>query len=302
MTVTNLNIFQSGTLASVTPVNENFETLRIAVNTVEQSTISNRTYINNKISEVNSNLTSLKTVGEVFCINKGNLINDLATILKITENTLSFYTPFYGTNTNGDMVEVTNLSDISISGYTDGTYNVYVDLNGEIEILKGTLYRQASTPTPNVDDVWLNTSNAPLSAKRYTSNGWETFLKIPIGYFTINNGSVTSTVTYGYNQNGYRINSASLFPMPDYTKGVNKTNDVTYTAETSGWLYGYYYGARVSKIAKITIDNQELNITHVFIPDLGDGCGSGGIIPIAKGSTYKGTNFLTFMFFPAQTM
>ena len=49
MTVTTLNTFQAGTLASPTPVNQNFETLRVAVNTIEQTVTSNKTYLDTKL-------------------------------------------------------------------------------------------------------------------------------------------------------------------------------------------------------------------------------------------------------------
>ena len=233
MTIANLNVFQSGTVASPTPVNENFETVRVAVNTLEQTVTNNRTYLDNKLAQVNTNIAnskiSSKTAGAIFCVNSGNFDeNGNPEILTVTNTTLSFATPFSVTNIEGNSVTVSELDDISLSGYDDGTYNVFIDIEGEIEILKNTVYRQSAEPDTVINTIWLDTSKSPLSAKRYTSNGWANFLKVLIGTFVINEGVVTSVTTSPYNQNGYNLTTESIFLMPDYTKGINKTNGVEY--------------------------------------------------------------------------
>ena len=303
MTIANLNVFQSGTLASVTPVNENFETLRVAVNTVEQSVTSNRTYLDNKIVEINSSIesavNSTKTTGVIFCVNNGpyDEYGDPC-ILSISGTTLSFGVPFNATNINGDTIEAESISSVSISGYVDGTYNVFVDLEGNTEILNNTILRQPKTPTNELNKIWLDTSSAPLKAKRYTSEGWKDFLKIPLGCFTIESGSVTEVKTFDYNQNGYNLNSSSLFMMPDYKKGVSKTNGVSYTAETSGWLYVYYASHFANATASITIDGQSFNIAMVYYAQTSCGSGGGMFIPINKGSVYVGSGISDFRFYP----
>ena len=304
MTITNLNVFQSGTLASVTPVNENFETLRVAVNSVEQNVTSNRTYLDNKITEVNSTIANAvngtKTSGAVFCVNNGPIdVYGEPGILNISGTTLSFNVPFKATNINGNTLEPAFISSVSVSGYADGIYNVFVDLNGNTEILNNTIYRQPKAPLGVINNIWLDTSSAPLKAKRYTSDGWVDFLKIPLGYFRIVSGAVTEVKTLNYNQNGYNINSSSNFPMPDYKKGVSKANEVAYTAETSGWLYVYYAGHFNSATASITIDGVSFNITMLYYLQTSCGSGAGMFIPVAKGSVYIGYGIGDFRFYPA---
>lgn len=307
MTITNLNVFQSGTLASVTPVNENFETLRVAVNTIEQSVTLNRTYLDNKITEINSSIinsaNSTKTNGGIFCVNNGpyDVYRD-PNILSISGTTLSFNTPFIATNVKGNTTETENISSVSISGYTDGTYNVFVDLEGNIEILNNTIYRQQTKPSDELNAIWLDTSKAPLDAKRYTSNGWIDFLNIPLGCFTIENGEVTNIKTFNYNQNGYNLNTGSNFPMPDYSKGVDKACDVEYTAETSGWLYAYKWINYVNFLSSVVIDDVTLDVSKYYDPTTSSGAGGGMFIPVPKGAVYKGINLSDFKFYPIITM
>ena len=307
MTITTLNTFQSGTLASPAPVNENFETLRVAINTIEQSVSNNRTYLDNKLNEVNKNISnttiSSKTAGTVFCVNSGPFDeNEIPNILNVNGLVLSFNTPFTVTNIEGNTVNITTLDDIALSGYEDGTYNVFVDLEGEITILKNVIYRQSNKPSETLNTVWLNTSKNPLSATIYTSNDWSDFLKIPIGSFEIDNGAVTTFTTNSYNQNGYNITTESTFPMPDYSKGINKTNGVTYTAETTGWIYAYFSQLGGVASSTITIDGTVMTVSSVNFLNVYYGTGNAVIFPIAKGSTYKGSSLSAFVFFPAKTI
>lgn len=180
MTIANLNVLQSGTVASVTPINENFETIRVAVNTVEQSVTTNRTYLDNKVTQINSSITSavsgIKTEGNLFCVNSGPRdSNGNGYIVRRSGATLSFGVPFTATNIQGNKVTVSRLSSVSMSSFANGTYNIFVDLNGNAEILKNTIYIQKAAPSANIVDVWLDISQAPLAAKQYTSSGWVSF-------------------------------------------------------------------------------------------------------------------------------
>lgn len=305
MTITNLNILQSGTVATVAPLNENFETIRVSINTIEQTEITNKTFLENKITEVKNSSKEIISAGEVFCINNGpTTIDGAADILSFSGATLTFKTPFSGTNIDGERFEITTLANKTLSGYANGTYNIFVDKDGEIEILNNTIYRQIKQPTNTINNIWLDISQVPLKAKRYTSSGWETFLKVPIGSITISNSNITKAITFTYNQNGYNFNKVTmphvLFP-PNYSKGVNKANDITYTAETYGWLYIYYLGYSTNDSAKLTIDGKEFTISYVQFLGSAYGCGASTFIPINKGSTYKATKSTTFIFYPSTT-
>ena len=307
MTITTLNTFQAGTLASPTPVNQNFETIRVAVNSIEQTVTNNKTYLDNKLSEVNTNIAntgiSSKTAGAIFCVNSGSFDeNKIPDILNINGLVLSFNTPFNATNIEGNTITVSSLDEISLSGYEDGTYNVFVDLEGEITILKNAIFRQAKKPTETLNTVWLDTSKNPLCAKIYTSNGWSDFLKIPVGFFTIADGAATIVVTNPYNQNGYNLSTECVFPMPDYKKGVNKSNGVVYTAETNGWVYAYFNQLGGVASSSLTIDGATMTVSSVNFLNVYYGTGNAVFFPIAKDSVYSGSSLTTLVFFPSKTI
>jgi len=307
MTVTNLNVFQSGTLASVTPVNENFETLRVAINTVEQANATNRTYIDTKIAQTNSSISSsvksAKISGEVFCVNSGSFdVNGIPAIMSISGMTLSFATPFVATNINGDVLNASIISDVSLSGYADGTYNVFVDTDENRTILKNTIYRQDTQPTAVLNDVWLNTSKLPLEAKIYTSDGWSEFLKIPVGYFVVSSGNVTTLVTNNYNQNGYNLNTKTGFPMPNYSKKIVQSSGVSYTSTIPGWLFVYARIYAANATANIQIDGVTYSLNEGSWYGTYYSNGMAVFIPVPVGTTYSGHNVNTLYFIPAITV
>lgn len=309
MTISNLNVLQSGTVASVTPLNENFETIRVAVNTVEQSVTTNRTYLDNKVTQINSSIESSlknsKTTGEVFCVNSGSTdSNGNPAILSYSGSTLSFSGSFIAKNINGDTLNATSVSNKSLSSYADGTYKVFIDLDKNVEIFSCTIYKSKSAPaSPSINTIWLNTSKVPLEAKRYTASGWQDFLKIPVGTVTVSSGAITGVTTFSYNQNGYSVNKETcpfVVFSPDFSKGVNKTNGTSYTADNYGWLYVYYLGYAANASSKVTIDGIEFTVSYVQFAGSAYGCGEGMFIPINKGSTYSATGTTKYVFYPAR--
>lgn len=307
MTVTNLNIFQSGTIASVVPVNENFETLRVAINSVEQNLSEQRNYLNKKVDEINENIEETskaqKCSGNVFCVNSGNLdASGKPCILSVSGTTLSFITPFVATNIDGETINFTSVSDISISGYSQGRYNVFVDLDSGVEIIENKIFRTEKTPDAQLNDVWFDLSQSPLSAKKLTTSGWEDFKKIPLGCFVVSENGKITVATNLYNQNGYSITANGVFPMPDYTKGISLVCNVEYKAETSGWIYAYHYSERSNLNVGVSIDGQFVTTTNVFFSNLSGGTGNGVMLPVAKGSVYSAKNLSVLKFFPVKTI
>ena len=308
MTIANLNVLQSGTVASVTPINENFETIRVALNTVEQSVTTNRTYLDNKVIQINSSITSavsgIKTEGNLFCVNSGPRDSSgNGNIVRYSGSTLSFGVPFTATNIQGNKVTVSSLSSISLAGYSDGTYNIFVDLNGNIELLKNTIYVRKTTPTANVNDIWLDISQVPLVAKRYTSSGWTNFLKIPVGSVTVASNTISGVKTSTYNQNGYEINRGTMSYIlfsPDYSRGVNKSNGNNYTANEYGWIYAYDLGS-ANTTASVTIDGQTFTVLYAQFAGTAYACGASIMLPVNKGSSYSATGLNKFIFYPART-
>ena len=305
MTVTNLNIFQSGTLASVAPVNQNFETLRVAINSVEQSVNSNRTYLDGKIEEmtetVSNTVNAAKVAGRLFCVNSGHCDSaGYANIIYTSGDTLYFVTPFEATNIEGKTANIASVEPVLISGLADGLYNVFVDMEGVAEVAKNLIYRQPTTPSCLVGDVWLDTSKNPLKAKQYTSSGWEDFLKIPVGYFVKSGGAVTSVITHGFEQNGYELNANSFYPFPDYTAGIGKVSGVSYVAEYHGWLYMYGSTFAENKLYSVTLNGLTYTVGNAGIYGSYYNMGNAMLIPVSKGTSYSFTNVDSAIFFPVR--
>ena len=79
--------------------------------------------------------------------------------------------------------------------------------------------------------------------------------------------------------------------MPDYTSGVSKSANTSYTAESNGFIYGF----ADQKTPHITIDGTQMSFA-VSRTDIYGGQ-SVSIFPIKKGSTWSCTIATTF--FPA---
>ena len=309
MTITNLNVFQSGTLASVTPVNENFETLRVGVNTLETTITNNRTYLDGKVTEINTSIANsvkgMKTAGEVFCVNKGP-IDAYGTPIALCGGGTTFgcSTNIIATNIDGETFTPTSIPYISLDGYADGLYHAFLDKDGGLEVFAATIYRQKTQPSGVLNNIWLDTSSVPLKAKRYTASGWADFLKVPVGYVIMASNSIQTIVTFPYNQNGYNINRDSIVPVvyaPDFSKGVGKANNVNYYADSYGWAYVYYIGASANATGYFNINGVSFPVAYSQFAGSAYGAGGAYFVPIPVGSTYSASGAHTFTFYPAIT-
>lgn len=118
------------------------------------------------------------------------------------------YPKLTATNANGESFKTSYIETLTIDGTeTDGTYNTFLTKESKSYILANTIYRQATEPTANENDVWLNTSVEPLTAKKYNGTNWEEFNDVPIGSMTIEGGIIQEVETFGYNFNGYEVNN-----------------------------------------------------------------------------------------------
>ena len=148
----------------------------------------------------------LKSVKSKFCINSSNSSEDGCDpdILAANGGVLSFkiggeYPIMIATNAYGDSETFEGLDDIDVSGYPDGTYNLFLDLSGNVELLNATVYRGPKAPASMLlDDVWLSTLE-PWSA--YKSNGvsWVSYDGIPIGAITVASGQITQILNGEFN-------------------------------------------------------------------------------------------------------
>ena len=139
----------------------------------------------------------MKTSGEVFCVNKGPVdIYGNPVALWWSGYTLACSTPIVATNIEGETFSPAAVASVSLSGYADGLYHVFIDKDGVLEVFATTIYRQKTQPAGVLNNVWLDTSSTPLKAKRYTADGWVDFLKVPVGYVTMSNNAVQTGVTF----------------------------------------------------------------------------------------------------------
>jgi hypothetical protein len=111
--------------------------------------------------------------------------------------------------------------------YMNETRNIFADEAGLLESIDNTIYRQPSAPTAfATNDIWLNTSVEPLTAKKFDGSELADYAGIPVGVAYLSGGAVTSVSTFAYNQNGYQQNKNSVLSRcwisPEYsiTTGV----------------------------------------------------------------------------------
>lgn len=131
-----------------------------------------------------------------------------------TVNSMSFkvggnYPSIQATTGQGEQFTVDELADQTLSGYADGTYNVFLTPEGITYANTGVVYVQNAAPIMSANDIWFNTSVYPY--KVVQSDGVTEFTDIPICKLTIEtqaNGSVVvkNSETYPYNR-------STLFPM-----------------------------------------------------------------------------------------
>jgi len=200
------NTFVAGTKARADEVNENFESVRDELNKCtlnlaevkeEMDFIKTQT-LDDFISEAEM---MVKTQKSKFCVNYSNLAQDNVSpdILSAADNILSFkvgskYPVLVGTNAFGDSETFEYIDDVDISGYADGTYNVFLTLSGGIELFNTKLFRTPKEPTGVIiNDIWLMTLE-PWACYKFNGLSWMEYEGIPLGKVTISNG-VIKTVT-----------------------------------------------------------------------------------------------------------
>lgn len=245
-----------------------------------------------------SGLTGIVSAATVaytpFAVNSGNVdSNGESDILYYTggTGTLNFkvggtlptYDNLKATSAQGVTFELTQILDLDVSTYDDGTYTVCVKKNQTVAEVRGTVYRQIYEPTGNNGDLWLNTGIEGLVAYEKISGSWANeYEGVPVGTFTVASGIITAVTNFVFNYNGYNVNrySYNLF-VPDYTAGVIKDVRQTHTAESNGLI--------IAQGSVETGGNWHIVINGATVFNAGFGAGDGDTVslPVKKGDVYQ---------------
>jgi len=214
------------------------------------------------------------------------------------------------TDAQGQNTLLSGISSLTLN--TNGSYSVYLGLDGTFEALTSTLTSGKVLPSsPSVNQIHYLTSTEPAQAKVYNGSLWLDYAKVPAGKVTVASGVITSVSTNVYNQNGYNINtnvtletgtslakSISNMSLPDYSKGIAKAWNTSHIASSDGWVAVYAFTN--TALAYISIDGITFNLG-----DRSDNYGGGvfALIPVAKNSTYiatGGSSGQTVIFYPTK--
>lgn len=147
-----------------------------------------------------------------FCVNSGYTTSGKPDLLAgLTTGTLSFnvddgtsYAPLVATTASGESFYTESITSLDVSGFTDGTYNVFVNNDGTAYAYANVIYRQQTQPASmNTNDIWFNTCE-PYKAYIKTAGGLEEtdFVQLP-QLVTITSNVISSIDTIAYfNDNG----------------------------------------------------------------------------------------------------
>lgn len=324
-----LTTFEPGTKAKAQEVNANFTTLKTAIQTkapsegspiqtfsVADATATTHAINKKQLDDLSKDLTTqINRTYPRFCVHKGNTTDGQADLfiysgLTITPKIGGTYANLIISDYTGLQTTISSASTLILSSMTDGTYNIFITADGTLSALKNTIYRQATTPTMSVDDIWLDISKEPLSCVKRQSSGNVEFLGVPVGQVVIASGAISSVTTFKFNKNGYNAANDKVsvdadnfsatgktkivsWLMPDLANGISKTAGTSYTAEQDGWIY--CLGASWSD-NKLTVNGK---VVWKYYVTNADAEGNGVMTLIAKGSTYIATgNISNFVFYP----
>src|SRR5574344_1281320 len=294
------NTFVAGTQVRSNEMNENFTAIKNALNEkalkegdetqsfkIADATLANHAVSKNqlqtKFSEVQE---TINTNGVNFCVHKGNITDSKEDLITYSSNSVTFkvggtYEDLVLGYLDGKIITKTELNALDMSGKSDGIYNIFVPHSNDAYVLKNTIYRQFAQPTCLENDIWLDFSQMPLKAYKYTGTEFVEFNDIPIGSITIASNLISAVETFKYNQNGYSINSTNLVSyLPDYDSAIALAlSTTTYTAPSDGYMYILAAGINTHLTCLI-------NNVQVFYNEVNT---MGAIAPIAKGQIWTRT-------------
>ncbi len=226
------NTFVAGTKACADEVNENFTSVQDEINKCAQTLTKMQEtldYIQNDMLEdyVSEAEMIAKSQKSKFSINYANLAPDGITpdILNGEDNILSFkvggeYSVLIITNAFGDSETFEYIENVDISGYADGTYNVFISMNGEVELFATRMFRCPKEPSGIIiNDVWLKTIE-PWSCFKFNGLSWVDYDSVLIGSVTVSEGNITSVSNNGFNTQ--YLDSDCIFLTKTGRKNISK--------------------------------------------------------------------------------
>ncbi len=188
------------------------------------------------------------------------------------------YPALSGTTVKGESFTINGLNSDDAAALADGTYIKYIGADGSSELLKAGLYLSPYIPSLlTIGDVALDARTEPLKAYKYNGSHWEQYDKVPLGKFTVSNGTISSYQTFSYNQNGYNRNVYSNKPQLDRYFNVS----LPYTATVCGWAYVEIYCADDTGAHGVVIKANEQIILATYLKSV-QGC----LIPVNRGVRY----------------
>ena len=197
------NTFVAGTKAKADEVNENFTSLQNEINKNTQTVLDMKKdvdYIKNDfMDDIAAEVQMFsQTQKSKFSVNSANLAEDGKSpdILDDAEPTiLAFkvggeYPALIATNAAGESETFESIESKSVSGYVDGLYNIFLTIDGTVELFEASIHRSPSVPSsPVINDVWLNTLE-PWVSYKYNGVSWVEYDGIPLGTVDILDGEI----------------------------------------------------------------------------------------------------------------
>lgn len=317
-----LTEFVPGTKAKAQEVNSNFSVLKDAVvkraatngDSTQVFSVANATATYHAVNKGQMDALSetlngeIKKTGMKFCVKLGNTTGGKGDLfsyegLKITPKIGGTYKNLVIADYLGAQSTIVSSDSISLSGQSDGTYNIFIKPTGVIYVLRNNIYKLPARPSLVEGDIWLDTSSVPFKCTKLESGVQNEFLDVPVGKVLLSNGAISSIETFQFNQNGFEINRQTLgYRWPDYSSGVSKAMGTTYTAETDGWLLVetmLYQGGNVY----CALNGISLMLSHENYSQ--DSSGSLATLALSKGDVYSlsstgNVSFFKMTFFPAK--
>ena len=135
--------------------------------------------------------------------NSGNTDNEgNAELITFSDLELTFLVgnnyPTLKGNIQGENIEIKEIENFSLSGFVNGTYNIFVNKNGEISALSNNIYIQPQEPTLLLNDIWVDTSIMPDRILQFNGSNKVNFEGLFIGKVVIENSEITSVTTIPY--------------------------------------------------------------------------------------------------------